>query len=265
MGSFDVLGNIVIVKFPKDMKVREKKKFAEKLLKKNKSVRTVLEKSEKFSGRLRTMKTSYVLGEKTKDALYRENSCEFRLNVDSCYFSPRLSTERKEIAEMIGKSRKKERVLVMFSGVGVYPIVISKLSKKVSEIIGVELGRDCNRYGKENLKRNKIENVVLVSGDVRKKIGKEKKVSGKFDRIIMARPNLRDSFLDKAFEVSGKGTIIHYYGFCHELECKAGIFQELIEKEAKKAKKKVKILSIKQAGEIAPYKYRYRVDFKVLN
>tara|TARA_Y100000034_G_C6511525_1_gene219831 strand:- start:269 stop:379 length:111 start_codon:yes stop_codon:yes gene_type:complete len=34
--------------------------------------------------------------------------------------------------------------------------------------------------------------------------------------------------------------------------------------EAKKARKKVKILNIKTAGEIAPYKLRVRVDIKVI-
>jgi hypothetical protein len=34
--------------------------------------------------------------------------------------------------------------------------------------------------------------------------------------------------------------------------------------KAKKAKKKVKILRIVKAGEIAPYKFRYRADFEIL-
>ena len=38
-----------------------------------------------------------------------------------------------------------------------------------------------------------------------------------------------------------------------------------IEEEAKKARKKIKILDIKKAGEIAPYKYRWRVDLRVLS
>ena len=36
-GAYDVFGNIAVVKFPKDTKVRDKKQFANKLLKKNKS------------------------------------------------------------------------------------------------------------------------------------------------------------------------------------------------------------------------------------
>ena len=101
MAPYDILGSIAIVKFKRGVSSTEKKKFAKKLLSGN--VKTILEKSGKFKGRLRTPSTKFVLGEKTKEALYRENGCIFRLNVDSCYFSPRLSTERKEIAEMCRK------------------------------------------------------------------------------------------------------------------------------------------------------------------
>ena len=51
--SYDILGNIALIKFPFDMKLSEKKKFSEKFLKKNRSVRTILEKVSKFQGRLR--------------------------------------------------------------------------------------------------------------------------------------------------------------------------------------------------------------------
>ncbi|NMB66670.1 hypothetical protein GYA25_01265, partial [Candidatus Woesearchaeota archaeon] len=37
-----------------------------------------------------------------------------------------------------------------------------------------------------------------------------------------------------------------------------------IKKEAKEFKKRIEILNVKNAGEIAPYKIRLRVDFKVL-
>ena len=42
--AFDVLGNIAIVNFPDDFKLKNKKKFAEKLLKEQKSITTVLGK-----------------------------------------------------------------------------------------------------------------------------------------------------------------------------------------------------------------------------
>ncbi len=253
MASYDIIGNIVIVKFRKEDKLKEKKKFAERFLREHKQIRTVLEKSDKFKGRLRTQTTKWLAGEKTKEALYRENDCLFRLNIDSCYFSPRLSSERKELAETV---KKGENVLVMFGGVAPFAVVIGKLSK-AKKIISVELGRECCKYAKENVKRNKLSNVEIIQGDVRKK------TSGKFDRIVMSRPNLKDSFLDVAFPAVKKNGIIHYYGFYPEDEKDAMI--EMIKDEAKKARKKIRILKVKKAGEIGTKKFRFRVDLKVLN
>jgi len=255
MASFDILGNIALVKFPEKTTAKEKKRFALEILERQKSVSTVVEKAERFKGRLRTIKTRHLAGDKTKEVLYKENGCEFRFNIETCYFSSRLSSERLEIAK---QCKKGENVLVMFGGVAPFAIVIAKHGK-AERIVSVELGRECNKYAIENVKRNRIKNVEIVQGDVKKKInGKEK-----FERIVMARPNLKESFLPWAFKASKKGTIIYYYGFYNEDDKDEMI--ELIDSEARKAKKKVKILRMKRAGDIAPYKYRYRCDFKVLN
>lgn len=273
--GYDVLGNIAILKFDRGAKQGEKIKFAENYLKNNKSVCTILEKVDKFSGRLRTLKTKHLAGEKNKEALYRESGCEFRLNVDTCYFSPRLSSERLEVSRMV---KKGEKVLVMFGGVAPFAIVIAKHSK-AKEIVSVELGRECSKYAEINVKRNKLsERVRIVQGDVRrlqllgkvlgvKRNNKFEKVTelsqNGFDRIVMARPNLKDSFLDVAFPIVKKSGIIHYYGFYNENEVED--LRKLIEDEAKKAGKKIKILRIIKAGDIGPYKFRYRADVKVLS
>ena len=83
-----------------------------------------------------------------------------------------------------------------------------------------------------------------------------------FDVIVMPRPQLKDTFLKEAFKVSKKGTRIFYYGFCKEDE-KEKILEQ-IKEEAKKSKKKIKIMKVKKAGEIGPYKIRLRVDLRVL-
>lgn len=257
MTGYDITGNIAIIKFKKGVKQTEKKKVANNLLKTQGSVRTVLEKSQKFSGRLRTLKTKYIAGEKNKEAFYKENNAEFRFNVETCYFSPRLASERKEIAAMV---KKGEEVLVLFGGVAPFAIVIAKNSP-ASRVVSVELGRECSKYALENVKRNKLQNKVeIIQGDVNRILPK---IKTKFDRIVMARPNLKASFLDVSYPKIKKGGIIHYYGFYNETDLAQ--LKELIEKEAKKAKRKIKILKIKKAGDIGVRKYRYRVDIKVLN
>ncbi len=256
MRGYDILGNVAIVKFPWETSAKEKKKEAEKLLKMNKSVLTVVEKINKFKGRLRTQTTKHLAGEKGKEVVYKENGCSFRFNIDTCYFSPRLSQERLEVAESV---KKGENVLVMFGGVAPFAIVIAKRSK-AKRIVSVELSRECKKYALENVKRNKLEGKIeIVQGDVRRVMPKTKE---KFDRIVMARPNLKDSFLDVALKAVKKGGTIHYYGFCKEDEIEE--MKEMIEDEAKRAKKKIKIFGVERAGDIGVRKFRWRVDLKVL-
>ena len=267
--AFNVLGNIAIVNFPNGYKISERKKFAEGILNQNKAITTVLEKSGKFSGRLRKMKTKYIAGEKTKEVLYHENGCVFRFNIDDTYFSPRLSNERKEIASKI---KKNQEVLVMFAGVAPYSIVIAKNSQ-AKKVYSNEVNRKANKYAEMNIALNKVKDKVeLLLGDIKKVAGtaqctpncgvRGQKLKNKFDVIVMPRPQLKEMFLKEAFRLSKKGTMIYYYDFCKVDEIDSIV--EKVKDEAKKSRRKIKILNIKRAGEIAPYKYRIRIDFRII-
>ena len=248
MASYDVIGNIAVLKFDGE-KQKEKKKIALNLLK-QKNIKTLLEKLEKVKGRLRTYKTKYLAGIKTKETIHKESGCRFKLDVEKCYFSPRLSNERLEIASKINK---KDKVLVMFAGVAPYSIVIAKKTK--ARVVSVELGKKCCKYAKENTKLNKLNNIEILQKDVKKLRLKEK-----FDVIVMPRPQLRDSFLKEAFKFAKKSCRIFYYDFGTEI----GKILERVYRESRKAGKKIEVLKVKRAGDIAPFKYRWRVEFKVV-
>jgi len=259
VSAFDLMGNVALVRFPRGLNFAEKKKFAKKILKEHSNVKTVLEKSGEFKGRLRKMKTKYVLGEKNKEVLYRENNCVFRFNIDGSYFSSRLSNERREIAEKI---KKNDVVLVMFAGVGPFSIAIAKNSP-AKKVYSNELNREANRYGGMNINLNKLRGKIeLVPGDIKKVAPVLKKKKLKFDVIVMPRPQLKDSFLQQAFMLSRKGTRIYYYDFCKSDEIDGIV--EKVKNEAINFKRKIKILKVKKAGELAPYKFRIRLDFVVL-
>ena len=257
MANYDILGDIAIIKFPDETSKDEKILKAQELMNSNPSIKTVLEKANKVSGRLRTIKTNFLLGENKKETTYRESGCLFKLNVETCYFSPRLANERLEIAKLISK-KKKAKVLVMFAGVAPFSIVIAKNSKP-SKVISMELGKDCSKYAQENVIKNKVSEIVqVVQGDVKRVIPKLKE---KFDFVIMPRPNLKDTFFKQGLFCSKKGTKIVYYGFSPESK-KDDMILEL-EKEAKKLKRKIKIISVQEAGDIAPYEHRYRIEINV--
>ena len=249
--SFDVVGTIAIfIDFPKQL-IKKEKMIAELLLKNYSNIKTVAKKTGFYSGRYRTPKIKIIAGERTKETIHKENNVNIKLNIETCYYSPRLSTERLRIAKLI---RKNENILVMFSGVGVYPLVLSRNSK-AKEIYGIELNKEAHNYGLENMKINKLNNIILFMGDVKKIV---KKIDIKFDRIIMPLPKSSEKFLDSALNVSKKGTIMHFYDFQNENE---------FNKSKDKIKKHInnfKILKVVKCGQYAPRKYRICVDFKVL-
>ena len=181
MAGEDILGNIAVLRND-DRTKKEILAQAKKIIQRP-SVKSVFLKGD-VKGRLRTTKVKHVLGEKNKIAEYKENGCSFKFDIESCYFSPRLSGERKLIASKI---KSKDEVLVMFAGVGVYPIVIYKNSRP-RRVVGVEIGRDCCKWFKENLVLNRIPTgrVEVVQGDVKKKIDKN---SDKFDVVIHYNKN----------------------------------------------------------------------------
>ncbi len=268
MANYDIIGNIAIIKG--EGKTRKEILSVAKELLKRPSIKTVVEKVDHFKGRLRTIDTKYLMGERNLVAEYKENDCVFKLDVEKAYFSSRLSGERKEVAKMV---KKGDNVLVMFAGVGPYSVVIARslLEKNPREepgklkgrVVSMELGKIPSKYAKENVMMNKVDKIVeVIQGDVKKQIPKLVSRKEKFDIIVMARPNLKDSFLKDALKVAKKNTKIIYYGFCRDTELKKMV--EDLKIEAKSVKKKLKVLKIKEAGNIAPYKYRYRIDMKVL-
>ena len=160
--AFDVISSIAIIDLPKELRKKEKIIGAELL--KFANIKTVLKKESKIKGRLRTRKLKWISGIKTKETIHRESGCLFKLDVEKCYFSPRLSNDRINIIKQV---KPGERVLVMFSGVGPYPIVIAKNSK-AKVVYGVELGKAATKYARENIKLNKLGNFTALQGDVKK-------------------------------------------------------------------------------------------------
>ncbi|MFW5891478.1 MAG: hypothetical protein ACOCUI_04585 [bacterium] len=257
---FDIIGDIAILKFPSNYGWLRKKLIARKFLKQNKRIVSVLEKTGKFKGRLRKQETEYLAGVKKKDTIYIENNCRFYFDVDETYFSPRLSEQRKNIAEEIVKkvTKNKNKIMVMFAGVAPFPIVIAdklKKSNKKAEVISNELNRKASEYAEKNVKLNKLEDYIkVIQGDSRKIAEDLKKKNYKADFIVMPRPNLDDTFLDACLLISKKGTKIYYYGF--------GTKDKVL-KEVGKIKNKIKNIKIEKAGDIGPYEFRWLVRFEI--
>ncbi len=251
--GIDQVGDIAILNFHKKYFCLRKLFYALKVLK-NKNLNVILEKKGFVSGELRKTSLKHLLGERRKETIHNENGCKFFLDVDKTYFSPRLANERNVVCSEIAKKiRRNQRVLVMFAGIAPFPIVLGKKlkqNKKFNEIISSELNKEASEFAIKNIKLNKLNKFIkVVVGDSRKL--KE----GKFKFIIMARPNLDETFLKSALKYSIKGTKIYYYGF--------GSKEKVLEEIKKDSDKKIGRIKIRKAGDIGPKKWRWLAEFIV--
>ncbi|MEM1988322.1 MAG: hypothetical protein QXS41_00565 [Candidatus Woesearchaeota archaeon] len=168
ISSFEIIGDVAIVQIPEELE-RKKKIIAEAVMKINKNISAVYKKASVRKGDFRTIDVEFLLGNPHTEVLHKENNCNLLLDFEKCYFSSRLSTERKRVYEEI-----HGKVLVMFSGIGPYAIEAAKYT--CNFVYGIELNPDAHYYALRNKELNKLNNVVFLQGDVRdvvQKITKE--------------------------------------------------------------------------------------------
>jgi tRNA G37 N-methylase Trm5 len=199
----------------------------------------------------------FLAGERRKETIHTESGLRVNVNIEKMYFSARLAEERLRIARQI---RKPERILVMFSGCGIYPLVLAAHSP-AQHIIGIEINPVAHRYAVENVHVNKLtRKIQLVEGDVWDIVPA---LRGTFDRICMPLPKIGEQFLPLTFRKIRDGGIIHLYAFINDND---------IEEEKRKLKeilrdshKKYRILRIVKCGQHAPFVHRYCFDIKMLS
>jgi tRNA (guanine37-N1)-methyltransferase len=254
VASYDVLCSVAVIEIPHELAKKEKL-IAETLLGLRPDIKTVLKKAGIHKGRYRRQKLKVIAGERTKTAEYKENNARLKLDVEKVYFSPRLGTERKRICQLV---KHGEKVLVMFSGCAPYPVVIAK-NTKAKEIYGIEINPVAHKFAVENVNLNKLKNVRLVKGDVKKAVPKLRQ---KFDRILMPLPKDAEGFLESAFLTARKGAIIHFYTFANENEFNQE--KQKIRQKCQELNKKCRILKVVKCGSYSPRVYRICIDFKVL-
>lgn len=251
--SFDIIGHVAIMELPEEL-LKHRKKIARAIARVHKKVRTVCLRTGDRSGEYRLRDLEVVLGSGTETE-HVEHGCRFRLDVRKAYFSERESTERKRIA---GQVKPGERVLVMFSGVCPYPIVIAKSQPLVSKVVGVEINPDAHGYALENARVNKVEGKVEpVLGDVREACPG----LGSFDRIVMPLPKSAGDFLGVALGCAKKGGTTHFYHIAREDD----LYTEalgIIRKEARKAGRKAGVLAKRKVLPYGPRTFKVCVDFR---
>jgi len=251
--SFDVVGDILIFSdFPKELEKKEK--IIGKIILENlNNIKVVCKKTKKYSGEFRLPTIKIIAGERRKETEHKENGVRLKLHIGKTYFSERLGHERKRINNLI---KKGETILVMFSGIGAYPINISK-NTHAKKIVAIEKNPRAHTFAQINIKLNKTENIQLIKGDVKNILPE---LNEKFDRIIMPLPKTSQEYLNLTSTVSKKGTVIHLYGFFNESIINKKFLRAYLKEHLNQ---KHLLLKVTKCGQISPREYRGCLDIKV--
>jgi len=201
--GIDVIGDIAIVKLRPGVEGKEGL-LAESILAEMKSVRCVYGQEGGIEGDFRLRKLRHLGGEERTTTLHKENGLRLKLDVETCYFSPRLSTERLRISQQVAEG---EKVLNMFAGVGPYSILVAKKAR----VWSCELNDAAFRFHLENNRLNKVEaRIEMIEGDAML-LPEELEDEGPFERILMPHPSQSNLFLPAALSMLAGRGVIHYY------------------------------------------------------
>ncbi|WP_136808750.1 class I SAM-dependent methyltransferase [Desulfosediminicola flagellatus] len=253
--SYDVIGDIAVIIIPPELESKENV-IGQAILDNTKNIKVVAKRDGIYGGEFRTIPLKVIAGENRKDTEHKEYSVQLLVNPEEVYFSVRSGTERKRIASLVEPG---EVVLVMFSGIGPYPLVISKNSQ-AKAIVGVEKNPIAHSYALKSLARNKrIKNVRFYNGDVEAILPALNRL---FDRVVMPLPKGGELFLPKALQVLKPHGMLHYYEMQNE-EC----FDDSIAKVAAVCRQQSRDLisaEVVKAGHCAPRTYRICIDCVII-
>lgn len=253
--AFDQIGNIIVVRIPNSL-LSKKKLIGETLLEQVKTAHSVFYQSSAVEGNFRTRNLELLAGEDKTQTEYKEFGCRFIVDVKKAFFSPRLSTERERIANLV---KDGEIVINMFGGVGMFSILAAK--KKKCVVYNIDINPSASKLCEKNIEKNKlVGKVISLNGDAIKLINET--LTNKGDRTLMLLPERSDEFLDTAISATKNGGIIHYYSHIHS--DKKQDAPKLSEKHFLKiSKTKFKILNSKIVRPVGPRYYQTVVDVQI--
>jgi tRNA (guanine37-N1)-methyltransferase len=253
--ALDIIGDIAILKIP-DQLLDKKHMIGDAILTNIKHVRTVYMQTSAVSNTFRVRELECIAGVDEPITIYKEHGCKFKVDVKKAYFSPRLSTERARIAELVNDD---ETIVNMFAGIGTFSIIIAK--KKRCKVYSIDINPEAHRYALENVKLNKVEDrVIPLLGDARNII---RELAA--DRVLMPLPEEARWFIDDALlAIKDKGTI-HYFTHIHadnKIDAKKRCEEDIINIMSNKCK--YKLMNIRVVRAVGPRFYQLVADIRIV-
>lgn len=250
--AFDCIGDIAILEIPPELEKHEKR-IAKTLLDINHTIKVVVKKVGGHKGTYRIQQFRILAGARRKTTFHKENNVRIKVHIEHAYFSIRLSTERLRIAHHV---RPEEDVLIMFSGVAPYNVVIAKNSQARS-VYGVEINPKAHALACENIALNKVQDrVTLYCGDA-KQVVPTLPIS--FDRIVMPLPKGGEDFLNVAIGQTKQHATIHFYNFLPEDNIDQA--RQMIHAACAAMGRNYSVMDVRKCGQQSPRVYRVCADF----
>jgi tRNA (guanine37-N1)-methyltransferase len=207
--SFDIIGDIAIIKAPDSPADAEA--AAKQIMATHKKIKTVLGQTSPVRGEHRVRELRLLAGENKTIAKYKEADCILTVDVEKCYFSPRLSHERMRVASAVSVG---ETVVNMFAGVGSFSVIIAKTVPQ-TKVYSIDVNPAACQFMIENIQVNHVNGRVYpILGDSKEIV--ETQLQGAADRVLMPLPEKALEYLPVALSALKKtGGWIHYYDFQH--------------------------------------------------
>lgn len=246
--SFDIIGDVVILEIPEDLKDL-KYKIGDAALKFTKR-KAVYRKTSEIKGVRRTRTLEHLAGEDNSETTYTEYGSQIHLDVRKVYFSPRLATERERIVEQVMDG---EVIVDLFAGVGPFSINIAR--HRSVEIYAVDINPHAIHYLKENIELNKMKGrIIPVLSDAHEFLSKN---DLKADRIIMNLPGTASKYLEDAVKSLKTGGTLNYYEFSSDYQTPVERIKEASEE------REVRILEKRKVKSSSPGTWHMGIDARI--
>ncbi len=200
--AFDVIGDVVLIHLPPEV-VEWKEEVGRALLAFVPAARRV-GWDQGVHGVERRRRIIPLAGSGGFSTLCRENGLAIEVDLERAYFSPRLASEHRRIAEAV---RAGERVLDLCCGVGPFSLTIAR-DGRAREITAVDVNPDAIALLRANLVRLGLEGRVRsVVADLEAFLP----TAVPADRVILNLPHEGIKYLTSVANRVGPGGKLHYY------------------------------------------------------
>ncbi len=247
--SFDVIGDVVIIKIPYELREYENE-IGNAILKAQPSARVVAA-DRGVKGEYRVRDLEIIAGSGPTETVHTEYGIKLKVDPARAYFSPRLANEHHRIAELV---QDGEEVVDMFAGVGPFALMIAKM--KSAHVYAIDLNPAAIDYLERNILLNNVTGVEPINADARFIIR-----SVKADRVIMNLPQSAIHFFEDALSAVDDGWI-HYYEMIEEEKVNERS-EDLIEM-GRDAGKRVEAVQVMKIRNYAPGIGNYVWDLRVI-